>query len=203
MSSVMTLVHPDGQVFEFDAGALSIELISTSGGEGWRARFEVLHEPADFPRWAAQTRLDLREHGVTPEDVSTTSRDLAVVKQLREAIWAAAYAISTGDEPGSSDLETINDIAAGRGVVLQIDIRSGTVMWRRPVTAQQLIVEIARDAVTTLALPRRNRIRMCAGENCSLIYLDTSRPGSRRWCSMQRCGNRSKATAFRHRHSAG
>jgi predicted RNA-binding Zn ribbon-like protein len=175
--------------------------VSTSGGEGFRARFELLHEPADIPRWAARTRLDLASHGVTTDDVNTTGRDLAEVKRLREAIWAAAFAVATSTEPEASDLLTINDIAAGRGVVPQINVEGASTVWRQPVTARQLIVEIARDAIATLSRPMRDRIRMCAGENCYLIYLDTSRPGSRRWCSMQRCGNRNKATAFRERQT--
>ncbi|MDI5982688.1 CGNR zinc finger domain-containing protein, partial [Amycolatopsis magusensis] len=31
--------------------------------------------------------------------------------------------------------------------------------------------------------------------------LDTSRPGNRRWCSMQRCGNRNKVKAYRERQA--
>jgi predicted RNA-binding Zn ribbon-like protein len=39
------------------------------------------------------------------------------------------------------------------------------------------------------------RIRQCAAHNCYLTFLDTSRPDSRRWCSMERCGNRAKVRA--------
>jgi predicted RNA-binding Zn ribbon-like protein len=37
------------------------------------------------------------------------------------------------------------------------------------------------------------RIRTCEHPNCILWFLDTSRNGTRRWCSMARCGNRAKA----------
>jgi predicted RNA-binding Zn ribbon-like protein len=40
---------------------------------------------------------------------------------------------------------------------------------------------------------------MCGADNCYLIYLDTSRPGNRRWCSMERCGNRAKVRGHRSR----
>jgi predicted RNA-binding Zn ribbon-like protein len=42
---------------------------------------------------------------------------------------------------------------------------------------------------------------MCAGERCHLIYADTSRPGRRRWCSMEHCGNRHKVRALRARRA--
>ncbi|HEV8279312.1 MAG TPA: CGNR zinc finger domain-containing protein [Streptosporangiaceae bacterium] len=35
----------------------------------------------------------------------------------------------------------------------------------------------------------RARIRQCAGPACSLVFGNTSRPGRRRWRSMERCGN--------------
>ncbi|WP_393083086.1 CGNR zinc finger domain-containing protein [Streptomyces sp. LN704] len=39
-----------------------------------------------------------------------------------------------------------------------------------------------------------DRIRHCAHETCVLHFLDTSRNGTRRWCSMAGCGNRAKAS---------
>ncbi|MBL1105062.1 CGNR zinc finger domain-containing protein [Streptomyces sp. 5-8] len=38
------------------------------------------------------------------------------------------------------------------------------------------------------------RIRTCAGGACILHFFDTSRNGTRRWCSMAACGNRAKAS---------
>jgi len=75
----------------------------------------------------------------------------------------------------------------------------GRPAWREPLTIAHLTAEIARDAVRTFSLPTRDRIRMCAGDSCSLIYLDASRGPQRRWCSMQRCGNRAKVRGFRER----
>ncbi|MYV67193.1 hypothetical protein GT043_14890, partial [Streptomyces sp. SID2131] len=39
-----------------------------------------------------------------------------------------------------------------------------------------------------------DRIRACAHEACILHFFDTSRNGTRRWCSMAVCGNRAKAS---------
>ncbi|MER6410770.1 CGNR zinc finger domain-containing protein [Streptomyces humidus] len=51
----------------------------------------------------------------------------------------------------------------------------------------------ARDCLTLLAT-KPDRIRGCAHEACALHFLDTSRNGGRRWCSMATCGNRAKAS---------
>lgn len=189
----MRIRHPDGQVFTFDAGALCLELSSVSGGEGFRARFETLHAPGDFARWAASSRL-----GVRAADVAVTAADLALVKRLREAIWARAYGLATGGCLDRRDAATINEIAGGAPPVPEIGVDQARA-WRRPVLGGQLAAAIARDAVETLTLPAGSRVRMCAAGDCHLIYLDTSRPGRRRWCSMERCGNRAKVRDHRSR----
>ncbi|MFJ2769469.1 CGNR zinc finger domain-containing protein [Streptomyces sp. NPDC087300] len=51
----------------------------------------------------------------------------------------------------------------------------------------------ARDYLRLLATAPA-RIRRCAHEACVLHFFDTSRNGTRRWCSMAACGNRAKAS---------
>lgn len=51
----------------------------------------------------------------------------------------------------------------------------------------------ARDYLELLA-SHPDRIRKCASETCVLHFHDTSRNGTRRWCSMAACGNRAKAS---------
>ncbi|MFD5267426.1 CGNR zinc finger domain-containing protein [Streptomyces sp. NPDC058335] len=51
----------------------------------------------------------------------------------------------------------------------------------------------ARDYLALLATAP-DRIRGCAHEACVLHFFDTSRNGTRRWCSMAGCGNRAKAS---------
>ncbi|MFE9764279.1 CGNR zinc finger domain-containing protein [Streptomyces sp. NPDC005808] len=48
-----------------------------------------------------------------------------------------------------------------------------------------------------------DRIRGCAHESCILHFFDTSRNGTRRWCSMAGCGNRAKASRHYARHTKG
>ncbi|MGH1554964.1 CGNR zinc finger domain-containing protein, partial [Streptomyces sp. L7] len=47
--------------------------------------------------------------------------------------------------------------------------------------------------------PSLTRVRDCAGPTCGALFLDTSRPGNRRWCSMGTCGNRAKKETLRGR----
>jgi predicted RNA-binding Zn ribbon-like protein len=184
--------------FAFDAGAPCLELL-LSGGEGARARYEVLHEPADLVTWLAAGSLDVAGHGVAPGDVGVTTADLSAARRLREAIWSAAMGAATGGGPGPAALAVVNELAAAPGVTPQVDPSTARLVWRPPVTAAQLVAELARDAVATFSAPTVDRVRKCANPRCALLYLDTSRPGRRRWCSMRRCGNRNKILEYRQR----
>ncbi len=70
-----------------------------------------------------------------------------------------------------------------------------------PTTFGCLVTPILLDALA-ITRDHLDRVRLCAAERCSMIYLDASRNGSRRWCSMDRCGSRAKAHAYyeRKRH---
>jgi predicted RNA-binding Zn ribbon-like protein len=102
--------------------------------------------------------------------------------------------------PAPGDLSTINAAAAHPALVpsLGADAR---LRWAGTPTGTQLLSTVARDAINLLTGPLSHRVRTCAADNCSLVYVDTSRPGSRRWCSMDRCGNRHKVRTLRARRT--
>ena len=55
---------------------------------------------------------------------------------------------------------------------------------------------ISARAYLDLLDGRPERIRKCANDACVLWFLDVTKNGSRRWCSMEGCGNRAKAERF-------
>ncbi|MDQ6779397.1 MAG: CGNR zinc finger domain-containing protein, partial [Actinomycetota bacterium] len=67
----------------------------------------------------------------------------------------------------------------------------------RPVEAT--LATIARDAVDLLSGPLAGRIRECSAPDCALLFVDASRPGQRRWCSSEGCGNRTRTKSYRQR----
>jgi predicted RNA-binding Zn ribbon-like protein len=69
-----------------------------------------------------------------------------------------------------------------------------------PPTPAALLAVVARDAVELLTDPvARACLRQCAGDNCPIVYLDTSRGHRRRWCSSEVCGNRERVARHRRR----
>ncbi|MCT9077275.1 CGNR zinc finger domain-containing protein [Streptomyces fulvoviolaceus] len=69
-----------------------------------------------------------------------------------------------------------------------------------PPACAALLGAVARDAVELLTDPvARAGIRQCEGDNCPIVYLDTSRGRRRRWCSSEVCGNRERVARHRRR----
>ncbi len=62
-----------------------------------------------------------------------------------------------------------------------------------------LLVPVAHYAANFFATADYSAIRKCENPNCILFFYDTSKNHSRRWCSMDLCGNRAKVAAFRER----
>ncbi|MEU5299523.1 CGNR zinc finger domain-containing protein [Streptomyces noursei] len=180
-----------GAAYRFDPGALCLELLPT-GGPGPLSRYEVLHQPADLTAWAEQSRLT-----PTP-DLRITESEVADARRLRNALFRAAAALTHHEPPTPGDLDVINDAAAHAPLAPVIGA-DGKRHWAGTGSGTQLLATVARDAVDLLTGPLAPRIRTCAAEDCHLIYVDTSRPGRRRWCSMEHCGNRHKVRALRTR----
>jgi predicted RNA-binding Zn ribbon-like protein len=188
-STSVLLTDLAGESFRFDPGAASLRW-ALSGGEDYRAAYEKLHGPDDLRRWTtASIAVDVDR---------VTSRDLAEAKSLREAIWQCADARADGRPLPREPSAEINRLASRPPLIPQIRGRDRR-GWAEPITCRQVLSTMARDAIELFTGSTANRIRRCAGTNCSLIFVDTSRPGRRRWCSMERCGNRAKVNAFRSR----
>ncbi|HET9140118.1 CGNR zinc finger domain-containing protein [Actinophytocola sp.] len=181
-SSELILRWDSGAVFGFDAGALCLELLTT-GGVAAHPGTEALHTPADLAGWLAESRLRLAGARVAAVDVPATHR-------LRAALWAAATAVTTGRPVPEAAVATINEAAATTPPTPVL--AAGRRTWAEATTAGQALSAIARDAVELFGGPYAARIRECAAANCLLVFVDLSRPGQRRWCSMERCGNRAK-----------
>jgi predicted RNA-binding Zn ribbon-like protein len=178
--------------FRFGLGSPWVLFTVTVGARRATSPVERLREPGDLARWA-------REAGFG-EDVEVSPAQLREAKQLRERIYRAADAVRSDQALGPSDVDGINTWAARRPLSPALGA-DGTLSWSGDGTIDEVLALIARDAVEALSSPLRDRIRLCADEECGALFVDLSHAGSRRWCSMATCGNRAKKRAFRARNS--
>jgi predicted RNA-binding Zn ribbon-like protein len=170
----------------FRTGRPSLDLTHT-GGDGELAVWELLHQPADLSMWLGVI-LGVDGH------LSAEVADLKQTRELRRAVTSASRGLARGVEPTDDAVSTMNAFAERPPLVPRLE--QGRIAFA-DAAASAALSTLARDAIDLFASPLRDRIRICAADDCGLLLVDTSRPGSRRWCSMERCGTRAKVR--RHR----
>lgn len=185
-------VTDEDLAFRFVTARLSLALTATVG-ERWRRGIERLGTPADLRRWLSQS-------GLLEHPVPARPHDLDATRRLREAIYRAATAVIAGIPPHRADRATINSFAVW--APLTPELTTHGVRWA---TASRSVPGalswLARDAIDLIGGPDRALLRECASDTCGLLFIDTSRPQSRRWCSSDRCGSAARAAEYRRRHT--
>jgi predicted RNA-binding Zn ribbon-like protein len=134
---------------------------------------------------------------------------LAVLERarlLREALYRTLRALLRHERPITADLALIGaELAVCRDhEVLEPDGQRLRFAWRG--TRERLdspLWPIVCSAAALLTSPELERLRRCGGEDCGWLFLDQSRNRSRRWCTMEDCGNLAKVRRFRARHARG
>lgn len=175
--------------FVFISGNLALDFLGTLK---WRRSEpeELLATPADLGRWAL-------ESGVTSEEPAVDAGDLRRLRTLREAVYRLVTHAMDGRPWLEDDLRLVNDEAAGAPPRVRLTPTGLT----RSGDAGAVASSVARSAAELLGGINRLRIRECAREECTRIFIDRSRGGNRQWCGMEECGNRVKVANYRSRQS--
>jgi predicted RNA-binding Zn ribbon-like protein len=177
--------------FLFHYGALALAFGGTLGRRPSQP-LERLATPERLADWFVAAGLLSTAPPVSRADFGRALR-------LREAILRTGDAVVAAAKPQAADVALINESAAAAPVALELS-RDGTHALRggkSPVRAA--LSAIARDAIDLFGGERRAALTVCEADDCRALLLDDSRGKRRRWCSMERCGNRAKVAAFRLR----
>ena len=130
----------------------------------------------------------------SPQAEQTVEALRALREQLRKEImvWEG------GGKPHRTILEELNHLMAQHPMRTRLRKAAGkgwtTELYFEPRQAQDLFAPLAHSAATLFVDVESRRVRQCA--HCVLHFHDTSKKGTRRWCSMQLCGNRQKVAAY-------
>jgi predicted RNA-binding Zn ribbon-like protein len=180
---------PEERAFQLISGNPALDLLATLR-DRHSEPVECLRRPADLDRWLGLAGL--------ASGAPATGAQLDHARELREMIDGAVRALLRGEPPHAADVRTLNVWA--RRPALAPQLAAGLELrWTGGVDAA--LATLAREAVELLGSPDRALIRECAAApTCSRVYLDRSRAGARRWCSMERCGSSAKMRSYRHRH---
>ncbi|RNG34943.1 CGNR zinc finger domain-containing protein [Streptomyces botrytidirepellens] len=177
--------------FVFVSGRLCLDLAGTML---WRrsVRTELLGSPDDLRRWICSA-------GVVDDPGSVDSRGLERVRRLREAVYLLVGHWPLGDDADTAVKDALAEVNEAARLPLpkrQLD-ESGRAT--RTGSVDEVLGAVGYDAVDLLSSSQFSRMRECANNDCTRLFVDLSRSGARRWCGMAECGNRNKAATFRKR----
>jgi predicted RNA-binding Zn ribbon-like protein len=186
----------DPYELRFDAGRVCLDLLATTHPEERFDSLEVL-------------RAWITGSGLVPPGTPLAHADaswLVDFRELRGRIGQLVHGGRVPEPPWPSyeiALGRVNDLArAAPPAPRAVRGEDGTLVRElsRPPQCAGLLGAIARDAVELLTDPvARAGLRQCEGDNCPLVYVDTSRGRRRRWCSSEVCGNRERVARHRRR----
>src|SRR5258708_5319761 len=193
-------LHDVGSIFGRPMGSRALDLVNTLD---WRddpaRRCELLTNAQAFQAW-----------GVHVGFPSTVTRGIRHERQrrraiqLRETLAILFGAVVSGGTPPRKALALLTRWTQSAWRHRQMVLERGALTWRwRPGidAADRVLFEIALEAGALLLSPHRPRRPACAGEGCGWLFVDRSKGGKRRWCSMAACGNRLKVQQYRARRS--
>jgi len=113
--------------------------------------------------------------------------------ELREVLYRILEGVAHGRSPAPEDLEVLNWALAEALARLRLVATPEGVVWACPGedALERVVWPVARQAADLLTSRMVDRVGQCPG--CGWLFLDNSRNRSRRWCTMEVCGNRAKA----------
>jgi predicted RNA-binding Zn ribbon-like protein len=188
--------------YDLEAGALCLNLANTVDWHASDQSEDMLGGYADLIEWgqaaeilsAAQAER-LRQIAASHPENAAAAYDKVV--QTREAIYRIFADFSERGNVNQDDLAILNEVLRQSLSHLQIAPSLSGFAWGWAEGADDLdyiLWVAARSAGELLTSDTLDRVRQCADDRgCGYLFIDTSRNRSRRWCSMESCGNRAKA----------
>ncbi|MEV6399034.1 CGNR zinc finger domain-containing protein [Streptomyces sp. NPDC051907] len=166
---------------------LSVDLLNTRWTDG-AAAHDLLESTAGLAVWLDSPTV---ADALVGRDVRA---DRATLDALLAARSALAEAVESSDGPGAPAARAaLNEVLAHGRLRLRLDADGPAQSVETDDAAWLPAWAAVRDWLRLLG-DRPDRIRACAGPECVLHFYDTSKNGTRRWCSMAGCGNRAKAS---------
>ena len=151
----------------------------------------------DLRQWASEVNLNIGIH----IDDTLENNNLAAVHAFRQSLRDLIVAHINKEVLPEESLLSVNRYLLHNPSQKKLEMIENELSLQAlndELSIQQLLGKIALDAATLLTSTNGANLKRCSNNKCVLMFVDVSRSKKRRWCSMDRCGNRAKANAFYH-----
>ena len=189
-------------MYDFDAGDLSLNFANTQDWHASDKPVENLKSFDDLVTWSEQACLvtpelaqHLHQQAIEQPDDTANAYDFAI--QVREALYRIFSRRYAGEPILEADLALLNSVVSQALAHLQLTPAGGEIQWEWAADvygANRILWPVARAAAELLTSDKASDVRICEDDRgCGYLFIDQTKNHSRRWCSMDSCGNRAKA----------
>lgn len=188
--------------FVFRGGVVALELVNTEIAVRGKPQ-DLLGAPQDLTRWWDAVRERY------PEAVGEGKRELATpallaeAKHLRAALRRVCNTVTRAEAIAEADQAIINQALGMARIALGGVPGPGLRQTYALVPGgSNLLFQVALSAVRLLTDTDPSRLHRCRNERCVLYFYDSTKSGTRQWCSVD-CLNRARSSEnYRRRKAA-
>lgn len=190
----------------FDGGILCLDFVNTVSNRMKPASHDYLSGFRELLEWYGRTGVITAKVSHTLERLAKGYPQKATVVfdksiGLRELLLRLFTAAIHRKAPGPSDLHLFNTYVAEAYANIEVAWkpaqRRGELLFNAP-ALEQLIWWLVKSALELYTGNGLQQVRQCP--SCGWLFLDKSRNGSRKWCSMSSCGDINKVQQFNQRN---
>ncbi|HEY7342670.1 MAG TPA: ABATE domain-containing protein [Ktedonobacterales bacterium] len=177
-------------------GSLALALINTETVDRGKKR-DALSSTDALAQWWAKMGTQFPDQcviGRAGEPIAWTRELLDAVGELRLALRIVITRVVDQHAAVAEDLKPINEILALGYSALETT-REGSVKavtYLRDPKKGRVLVAVALSALRLLTESDWQRLHQCKNDRCIVFFYDTTKSGTRRWCSPD-CMNRARS----------
>lgn len=156
---------------------------------------DELATPGQLRRW-------LVDHDLASPGTRVTRADVDRATSLREALRAILLTHTNEGVPAPTAWRTLDEIARRAEVGLRFDERGAASVQPSAGGVDGALGRLLATVQAASADGSWSRLKACREPSCEWAFYDYTKNRSGAWCTMEVCGNRAKARAYRERRAA-
>jgi predicted RNA-binding Zn ribbon-like protein len=174
----------------FVAAHPALDFVNTAEERGHPDAGDALLTAADLRYWGNRYGL-VTGSTKTDRDISA---EFERAIEARELLYVLFLAQASGQPFPAGALERLGELASDAYRAGRLEREAGgTVSWQWDRSALATIRHVAvTSGLELLHSDPSRRLKQCPGDHCGWFFLDTTKRGNRRWCSMSECGQEQK-----------
>ncbi len=177
----------------------ALDFVNTEIVDGAK-KIELLANEEGFADWLVQSKL-IKQAQIPP---GVLPNALKIARDFREELRSGLQRLIRNGRIPLSLMDSINRLLRRHTIRFNLQEKNRHFKLDTDWVLQEpedMCVPIALSFAQLLSTTDIHRIRRCKNPECVLYFYDTSKSGTRSWCSLEICGNRLRVAAYRQRQA--